>query len=107
MANLTTTISVQISTKDKEEVAKILQKVGLTLSGLINMTIKQTILKKKVPFEVTAEEEYEDDIEKFFSKKEIKEMMKEVKYIRKHIDEYPKYSNREDLMKALLSDDDE
>ncbi len=107
MGNMTTTISVQINTKDKEEVGKILQKLGITLSGLINMTIKQTILKKKIPFEVSAEEEYEDDIEKFFTKKEIKEMMKEVKYIKKHIDEYPKYDNWEDLKEALLSDDDE
>ena len=43
MANLTTTISVQIDKEDKEQANEILKKLGVSMSGLINMTIKQLI----------------------------------------------------------------
>ncbi len=61
MANLTTAISVQIDSKDKEQVTEILQKLGVTMSGLINMTIKQVIMRGSIPFEVALskkEDEY-------------------------------------------------
>lgn len=103
MADLTTTISVQIDKKDKEQVTKILQKLGVSMSGLINMTIKQTIMKKGIPFEVTIPEE--DAIYDFFTKEELEETAKELDYIEKHPEEYKGYDNWEDLKEALLSDD--
>lgn len=104
MADLTTAISVQIDKKDKEQVTKILQKLGVSMSGLINMTIKQTIMKKGIPFDVTIPEE-KDDIYDYFTKEELEETAKELAYMEKHPEEYKKYDNWEDLKKALLSDD--
>ena len=43
--------------KYKEEVTKILDKLGVTMSGLINMTIKQVIMKEGIPLEVTIPKE--------------------------------------------------
>ena len=45
MSNMTTSISVQIDKKDKEQATAILQKLGVSMSGLINMTLKQLILR--------------------------------------------------------------
>lgn len=52
MESLTTAISVQVDTKDKEIEASILKKLGLYMSTYVNMAIKQLINKDGVPFEV-------------------------------------------------------
>ena len=104
MANLTTAISVQIDTKDKEQATEILQKLGVTMSGLINMTIKQLIMRGSIPFEVSIpKEEYE--LYKYFTTKELEETAKELAYMENHPDKYKSYDNIEDLKEALLSDD--
>lgn len=41
MENLTTAISVQIDSKDKELASNILKKLGLNMSTYVNMAIKQ------------------------------------------------------------------
>ena len=104
MANLTTVISVQIDTKDKEQATEILQKLGITMSGLINMTIKQLIMRGKVPFEVAIpKEEYE--LYQYFTKEELSKTADELTYFENHPEEYQKYDNVKDLKEALLSDD--
>lgn len=52
MENLTTAISVQVDSKDKEIASGILKKLGLNMSTYVNMAIKQLINKDGVPFEV-------------------------------------------------------
>lgn len=103
MADLTTTISVQIDKKDKEQVTKILQKLGVSMSGLINMTIKQTIMKKGIPFDVTIPEE-KDDIYDYFTKEELEETAKELDYIKTHLEEYKENNQWEDLKAELLNE---
>ena len=104
MANLTTTISVQIDAEDKKQVTEILQTLGVTMSSLINMTIKQVILKKSIPFEISASQE-KDELSKYFSKKELREVAKELKDMEKHPEKYKSYKNVEDLFKDLENDD--
>ncbi len=89
MTSMTTTISVQIDKNDKEQVLKILQKLGVTMSDLINMTIKQVIMRKGIPFEVEIPKQ-EDDLLKYFTKEELEESAKELDYIETHINEYKK-----------------
>ena len=104
MANLTTAISVQIDTKDKEQATEILQRLGVTMSGLINMTIKQLIMRGSIPFEVAIpKEEYE--LYQYFTKDELEETAKELSYIEKHPEQYKSYDNIDDLKKALLSNE--
>lgn len=50
MAELTTSISVQIDKEDKKQATIILQKLGVSMSGLINMTIKQLINERWYSF---------------------------------------------------------
>lgn len=90
-------ISVQVNAKDKELATKILQELGVTLSGLINMTLKQVIIQNGIPFDVKGP--------KLKMTKDMKEALKELKYIETHLDEYPHYHSREELKEALLSDD--
>ena len=105
MANLTTAISVQVDAKDKELASEILQKLGVTMSGLINMTIKQLIMRKSIPFEVSIPKE-ENELYKYFTKDELNNTAKELAYIEKNPDKYKSYNNVKDLKEALLSDDE-
>ena len=105
MSSMTTAISVQIDKKDKEEVTKILDKLGVTMSGLINMTIKQVIMKEGIPFEVTIPKEL-DDLSKYFTKKELENTYKELIVIEKNLNDYNSYNNINDLKKDLLNDNE-
>ena len=46
-------INVHVDPKDKEEATVILKDLGLNMTTLINMTLKQVIKRKAVPFEIS------------------------------------------------------
>ena len=106
MASLTTPISinVQIDKEDKERATQILQKLGVSMSGLINMTIKQLIMREKIPFEVALPKS-ENELYQYFTNDELESTAKELMYIAEHPEEYKSYESRKDLKEALLSDD--
>lgn len=95
MSSLTTAISVQVDAKDKELASQILQRLGVTMSGLINMTIKQVIMRGGIPF----------DVREPRLSKDMQEALNELEYIETHLDEYKKNNKWEDLKKELLSDE--
>ena len=100
-AKMTTAISVQIDKKDKEQVTKILQQLGISMSGLINMTIKQVIMRKRIPFDIAIPD---DELKQYFTNKEIEKAANELKYMENHLDEYKSYDNVNDLFKDLDND---
>lgn len=51
MAN-TSLLQVRTSGEDKEKASEILEKLGTNLSAVVNMLIKQIIIKEVIPFEV-------------------------------------------------------
>lgn len=104
MPSLTTTISVQIDKEDKDIATEILQKLGVSMSGLINMTIKQLIMKGKIPFEISLPKD-ELELYHYFTKDELEKTAKELLFMEKNLDKYESYNNIEDLKKALLEDD--
>lgn len=53
METMTSTINVQVDTRDKEEATNILKDLGISMSTFINMAIKQLIKKDGLPFEVS------------------------------------------------------
>ncbi len=55
-------INVHVDPKDKEEATIILKDLGLNMTTLINMTLKQVIKRKAVPFEIT-NHSYSDTLE--------------------------------------------
>ena len=103
MADMSTIISVQIDKKDKEQVTEILQKLGVSMSGLINMTIKQVIMRKSIPFEVSLPQE-ENDLNKYFSKEELDTMAKEIVEMEKYPGKYKNYDNVKELFEDLDSE---
>lgn len=104
MANPTTAISVQIDKHDKEQATVILQKLGVSMSGLINMTIKQLIMRGRIPFDISIPTD-ELELNKYFSKDELENTAKELAYIEEHPEEYKSYNNISELKKELLSEE--
>ena len=51
MEALTSAISVQVDTHDKEVANSILKNLGLNMSTFVNMAIKQLIYRNGLPFE--------------------------------------------------------
>ena len=102
MSNITTAISVQIDKEDKEKATEILQKLGVSLSGLVNMTIKQLIMRGGIPFDVTIPKE-EDNLKDYFSDEELDRLATELLYIKDHPEEYRSYKDVDELKKDLKS----
>ena len=96
MANLTTALNINVDAKNKEEATNILKSLGLNMSTAINMFLAQIVKRDRIPFEVVNPKPSKDLIEALIESEEI------IKYPNK----YSNYSNREDLKKALLSNDE-
>lgn len=92
---MTSAINVNVDTKIKNEATDILKGLGLNMSTFINMALAQVVKRNGVPFEVVNPT----------PSKELLEALKEVDEMIKNPEKYPRYNNREDLKKALLSDD--
>lgn len=95
MASMTSAININIDTKLKEEATTILKGLGLNMSTFINMALTQVVKRNGVPFEVVNPTPSKDMLEALA---EVNEMIN-------NPDKYPRYSNRDELKKALLSDD--
>ncbi len=95
MASLVSAINVNVDAKIKEEATTILKDLGLNMSTFINMALTQVVKRNGVPFEVVNPT----------PSKELLEAFAEIEEMRNNPDKYPRYSNREDLKKALLSDE--
>lgn len=53
-----TFIQVRTSVADKEQASAILENLGTNLSSVVNMLLKQIILTKSIPFEVSIPQAY-------------------------------------------------
>ena len=95
MASMTSPININVDKKIKEEATNILKGLGLNMSTFINMALTQVVKRNGVPFEVVNPTPSKDMLEALA---EVNEMIN-------NPEKYPRYSNREDLKKALLSDD--
>lgn len=103
MANLTSAINVQIDSETKKQATSILNELGLSMSTAINLFLKQVIKRDGLPFEViNSKPNY--DIYNYFTKEELEETVKELEYIKSHLNEYKENNKWEDL-KAELSNE--
>lgn len=101
----TTAVSVQIDKEDKDRVTEILQRLGVSMSGLINMTIKQVIMRGSIPFDISIPKE-ENELHQYFTEEELQMVAKELAYIKEHPEEYKSYDNIKELKESLLNDDE-
>lgn len=95
MANLTSVINVNVDSRIKKDASNILKDLGLNMSTFINMALIQVVKRNGLPFEVVNPKPDKDMIEAL---SEVNEMIN-------NPEKYPRYSNREDLKKSLLSND--
>lgn len=95
MASMTSAININVDTQLKDEATTILKGLGLNMSTFINMALTQVVKRNGVPFDVVNPT----------PSKEMLEALAEVNEMINNPEKYPRYSNREDLKKALLSND--
>lgn len=93
MESLTSPISVQVDSYDKELANSILKNLGLNMSTYVNMAIKQLIYTDGLPFEVKNPK----------PSKELIEALEESERILKDLRSGKRkgYDNIDDLFKAL------
>ncbi len=94
---ITTPTQIRIEEKTKKQAVELLEGLGLNLSDAINIFLKQVILRKGIPFDVT----YPEDVWEF--KPEVMEAMEEAKQISRKSNT-KKYNN---FAEALEDIDDE
>lgn len=94
---ITTPTQIRIEEKTKKQAVELLEGLGLNLSDAINIFLKQVILRKGIPFDVT----YPEDVWEF--KPEVMEAMEEAKQICRKSNT-KKYNN---FAEALEDIDDE
>ena len=89
-------INVHVDPKDKKEANNILKELGLNMTTLINMTLKQVIKRRAVPFEVS-NPVYSDQLEN---------ALKESVIIEKEYKEGKRkgYNNANEMMRSILND---
>ena len=95
MSSLTSAINVNVDTEVKDKATTILKDLGLNMSTFINMALVQVIKRNGVPFEIVNPT----------PSAELLEALAEIEEIKNNPEKYPRYNNREDLKKALLSDE--
>ena len=93
MESLTTAISVQVDSHDKEVASSILKSLGLNMSTYVNMAIKQLINKDGVPFEIVNPKPSRELIEAIKEGEDILSGKKKAK----------SYTNMYEMMKDLES----
>ena len=94
MASLTSAINIQIYSETKRKATDILNDLGLSMSTAINIFLRQVIKKDGLPFEVNNN-----------SNDDLLDAIEEIRDMINNPQNYPSYTNREDLKKALLKDD--
>ena len=89
-------INVHVDPKDKEEATVILKDLGLNMTTLINMTLKQVIKRKAVPFEIS-NPTYSTELENALKESQIIEQ--EYKDGKRSC-----YSNDNKMVRSILND---
>ena len=102
--SLTSAINVNVNKDIKNQASAILKDLGLNMSTFINMALTQVVKKNGVPFEVINPKE-ESDLHKYFTKKELEKVAKELAYIEKNPEKYKSFNNVNDLFEELNRND--
>ena len=66
------------------------------------MTLKQPILKEKNPFEISISKS-DNDLNKYFTESELKEIAKKLAYMERYSKNYKSYNNVNELFEELDS----
>lgn len=95
MANLTSSINVNVPADVKEEATNLFNNLGLNMSTAINMFLKRAIYERGIPF----------DVKEPIISKEYLSALQELDYMERHPEEYKTFHSVKELMEDLNSDD--
>lgn len=95
MANNTSAININVDSNVKKEATELFNSLGLNMSTAINLFLRKSINEGGIPFELKNPK----------PTRELKKALKEAKKIENGEILVKSFDNREDLKKALLSDD--
>ncbi len=96
MTGLTSAVNVQVDSQTKKEATDILNKLGISMSMLINATLKQVVINQGVPFELTLNKK---------PNREMIQALKEAKKIANTPDKYKGYHNIDEMFEDILNED--
>ena len=97
MSNISSNVvNVHVNPEDKIKVTKILNDLGLNMTTLINMTIKQVINNNGIPFNISLNK----------SNNELEKALEETIQIEKEYKEGKRkgYKNAKEMMESIISD---
>ena len=94
MANLTSSINVNVPTEVKDEATSLFNSLGLNMSTAINMFLKKAIYERGIPFEVKQQ-----------PSKEFKEALNELDYMEKHPEQYKVYHDVDKMFEDILNEE--
>lgn len=95
MENHTSAINVQVDSKTKKEATEILNQIGISMSTLINATLKQVIINKGIPFELSLKSKPSESMIR---------ALQEAYAIAESPENYKSYDNANQLFKDVLDD---
>ena len=90
-------VNISLDPELKKEATRLFKSMGLDFSTAITLFLKQSLLKKKIPFEITSDLYNEDT----------KDALREVEEMKKHPELYKTYSSAKELEEDCLKDDSE
>ena len=96
MSSLTSAVNVQVDSTTKKEATEILNKLGISMSTLINATLKQVVINRGIPFELTLDKK---------PSKEMLKALKEAKKIAQNPQNYKGYHNIDEMFDDILNED--
>ena len=95
MANNTSAININVDSNVKKEATELFNSLGLNMSTAINLFLRKSIAEGGIPFELKIRK----------PTRSLNEALKEAKKIENGEIMVESFNNREDLKKALLSND--
>ena len=95
MSSNTSAININVDSNVKKEATELFNSLGLNMSTAINLFLRKSINEGGIPFELKNPK----------PTRELKRALKEAKKIENGEILVKSFDNREDLKKALLSDD--
>ncbi|NLM19829.1 MAG: type II toxin-antitoxin system RelB/DinJ family antitoxin [Clostridiaceae bacterium] len=83
-------ININLNREDKEKMEEICEKLGITMTGAINMFVKKMIVEEGIPFEVSTKKAETIDFMSFSDEAVEQSMLKMIKKHSKVFEELAK-----------------
>ncbi len=97
MANIMADVHVKVDKKIKNESEEVLKKIGISLSDLVNMTLRRVVYERRIPFETKIVEEELPENMRIKTKEEL------IEYLEKNFDKNEGKSYDADEIKEILA----